>query len=253
MNNNENFNNSRTQAAFMFNRLIMCNQRFPLTEPSYINQTNPYYQSKNRLYNRRTLHQSKSWQSCRAEKRKQENFTCDTCGVEVNPMCTMDVHNREQKHMKKIKVNTDERTSQISSNVDSDKQPTVSSSSEGQPTRYNEVTSTYGLISETSPGHCKKFEVRLTVANETYTGMGTSIKQAQQSAAELTLATTTLKKPEKSRHKSKSSRTTRIEKVPSNDLQEDLPQQPVPVEINQQQINPIDENTFEILLNTKHD
>ncbi|CAF4361692.1 unnamed protein product, partial [Rotaria magnacalcarata] len=40
---------------------------------------------------------------------------------------------------------------------------------------------------------------------------------------------------------------------PSNDLQEDLPQQPVPVEINQQQINPIDENTFEILLNTKHD
>ncbi|CAF4507189.1 unnamed protein product, partial [Rotaria magnacalcarata] len=172
--------------------------RFPLTEPSYINQTNPYYQSKNRLYNRRTLHQSKSWQSCSAEKRKQENFTCDTCGVEVNPMCTMDVHNREQKHMKKIKVNTDERTSQISSNVDSDKQPTVSSSSEGQP--------------KTSPGHCKKFEVRLTVANETYTGMGTSIKQAQQSAAELTLATTTLKKPEKSRHKSKSSRTTRIEK-----------------------------------------
>ncbi|CAF1417476.1 unnamed protein product [Rotaria magnacalcarata] len=251
MNNNENFNNSRTQAAFMFNRLIMCNQRFPLTEPSYINQTNPYYQSKNRLYNRRTLHQSKSWQSCRAEKRKQENFTCDTCGVEVNPMCTMDVHNREQKHMKKIKVNTDERTSQISSNVDSDKQPTVSSSSEA---RYNEVTSTYGLISETSPGHCKKFEVRLTVANETYTGMGTSIKQAQQSAAELTLATTTLKNLKNhdinqnhhERHVSK-------KVMPSNDPQEDLPQQPVPVEINQQQINPIDENTFEILLNTKHD
>ncbi|CAF3696855.1 unnamed protein product [Rotaria socialis] len=162
MNNNENFNNRRTQAAFMFNRLIMRNQRFPLTEPSYINQ--------------------------------------------------------------KIDLIIGELF----------------------------VTATYDLISETGPGHCKKFEVRLTVANKTSIGMETSIKRAQQTA-EQALATTTLKKPEKSRHKSKSSRTSRIKKVPSNDPQKNLPQQQVPVEINQQQINPIHENTFEILLNKKHD
>ncbi|CAF4660371.1 unnamed protein product [Rotaria socialis] len=162
MNNNENFNNRRTQAAFMFNRLIMRNQRFPLTEPSYINQ--------------------------------------------------------------KIDLIIGELF----------------------------VTATYDLISETGPGHCKKFEVRLTVANKTSIGMETSIKRAQQTA-EQALATTTLKKPEKSRHKSKSSRTSRINKVPSNDPQKNLPQQQVPVEINQQQINPIHENTFEILLNKKHD
>ncbi|CAF3306926.1 unnamed protein product [Rotaria socialis] len=166
----------------------------------------------------------------------------------------MDVPNRGQKYIKKIKVNTDERTSQISSNVDSNKQLTVSPSSENELNQPYSTTET--LIStnrkKTGPGHCKKFEVRLTVANKTSIGMETSIKRAQQTA-EQALATTTLKKPEKSRHKSKSSRTSRIKKVPSNDPQKNLPQQQVPVEINQQQINPIHENTFEILLNKKHD
>ena len=43
-----------------------------------------------------------------------------------------------------------------------------------------QVNAKYDLIQETGPAHSKKFEVRLTVGDETYTGIGTSIKRAQQ-------------------------------------------------------------------------
>ena len=45
---------------------------------------------------------------------------------------------------------------------------------------YLKVTAQYALVKESGPPHCKQFEVLLTLANETYTGTGTSIKRAQQ-------------------------------------------------------------------------
>jgi dsRNA-specific ribonuclease len=43
-----------------------------------------------------------------------------------------------------------------------------------------QVAPKYELIKESGPAHCRQFEVRLTVADETYQGTGTSIKRAQQ-------------------------------------------------------------------------
>lgn len=45
---------------------------------------------------------------------------------------------------------------------------------------YLKVTAQYDLVKESGPPHCKQFQVLLTLANETYTGTGTSIKRAHQ-------------------------------------------------------------------------
>ena len=97
------------------------------------------------------------------------------------------------------------------------------------------------MINETGPPHCKQFEVRLTLATETYNGTGTSIKRAQQvgsylpidkrwsveykifvliSAAEQALANTALKKPEaggaRANHGVRSGRGRMIQSPPKN-------------------------------------
>ena len=45
---------------------------------------------------------------------------------------------------------------------------------------FFQVNAKYDLIKEVGPAHSKQFEVRLTLAEEIYTGNGTSIKRAQQ-------------------------------------------------------------------------
>ncbi|CAF5123774.1 unnamed protein product, partial [Rotaria magnacalcarata] len=75
--------------------------------------------------------------------------------------------------------------------------------------KFNKVNAKYDLVKETGPAHCKQFEIRLIIADETYTGIGTSIKRAQQVAAEQALQATALKRPELAQRGSHSARTPR--------------------------------------------
>ncbi|CAF1483221.1 unnamed protein product [Rotaria sordida] len=251
MNNNGNFIN-------ISDPLIMHNQCPSLMKQSYIDQTTQYDQSQNLISNPLLFHDPKSlMQLPKSEKRKQENLICDTCGIEVNSQQMMDAHIRGQKHMKKIKLKTIELANHTSDNIDINQKPVVLSNFESQQNQpstssnkksalqlinelanFNKVTTKYDLIKETGPAHCKQFEVQLTIANEIYTGIGTSIKRAQQVAAEQALINTILKKPEQKQRKLNSSQMIPTREMNSNN--------------SQQQINLINENKFEILLNKKH-
>ncbi|CAF1322956.1 unnamed protein product [Rotaria sordida] len=218
MNNNGNFIN-------ISDPLIMHNQCSPLTKQSYIDQTTQYDQSQNLISNPLLFHDPKSlMQLPKSEKRKQENLICDTCGIEVNSQQMMDAHIRGQKHMKKMKLKTIELANHTSDNIDINQKPVVLSdfeSKQNQPStssnkksalqlinelaNFNKVTTKYDLIKETGPAHCKQFEVQLTIANVIYIGIGTSIKRAQQVAAEQALINTILKKPEQKQRKLNSS------------------------------------------------
>ncbi|CAF0743663.1 unnamed protein product [Rotaria sp. Silwood1] len=248
MNNNGNFNNG-APAALMSFPYSMHNQpqHPPLMEQPYMNQQPPppsHFQSHTpRFFNPRP-----TMQTPKSEKRKQEILTCDACGIEVNSQQMMDAHIRGQKHIKKMKLKTVSTVTpsinQTSTTTDVEQKPvcsTVSTTTELAPViepnppstpvvdvvkpsssneksvlqlmnelaKFNKVTTKYDLIKESGPAHCKQFEVRLTVADETYTGIGTSIKRAQQVAAEQALTMTALKKPESSQRSPHSVRTPR--------------------------------------------
>ncbi|CAF3546466.1 unnamed protein product [Rotaria sordida] len=245
MNNNANFNNG-PPAALMSFPFSMHNppQHPPLMEQPYVNQTPQHFQSHTpRFYNPRP-----TMQTPKPEKRKQEILTCDACGIEVNSQQMMDAHIRGQKHIKKMKLKATPTVTpsinQTSNTTDVEQKPECSivsttntivesvpvsepnpssasvvkspSSNEksvlqlmNELAKFNKVNAKYELIKESGPAHCKQFEVRLTVGDETYTGIGTSIKRAQQVAAEQALATTALKKPEPSQRSSHSARTPR--------------------------------------------
>ncbi|CAF3694705.1 unnamed protein product [Rotaria sp. Silwood1] len=220
MNNNGNFNNESDP-------LIMSNQYPSLMEQSYMNQTTQYYQSQDLTSNPLDFHNSQSLMpTSKSIKRKQEFLICDICGIEVNSQQMMDSHIRGQKHMKKMKIKTNELANHTSDNIDVNQKPIVLTNAESIPNQsstivkslnspnkpsalqlmnelaiFNKVTTKYDLIKETGPQHCKQFEVRLTIGDEIYTGIGTSIKRAQQIAAEQALTTTTLRKPEQKKRK----------------------------------------------------
>ncbi|CAF4029329.1 unnamed protein product [Rotaria sp. Silwood2] len=270
MNNNGKFNNGSDP-------LIMHNQYPPWMEQPYMNQTTQYYQLQNLTSNFLDSNNPKRlMQSSKSIKRKQDNLTCDICGVEVNSQQMMDSHILGQKHMKKMKLKTIESANHTSDNIDVKQKPVVESDSKlesnqsstivkpstssdkrsasqlmNELAKFNKVTAKYDVIKETGPPHRKQFEVQLTIADEIYTGTGTSIKRAQQIAAEQALATTALKKPEQKQRTLNSTRMIPTRKIPADDSQQ-YTLSSTSQQQQQQQIDPINDNTFEMFLNKKH-
>ncbi|UJR33196.1 hypothetical protein I4U23_020651 [Adineta vaga] len=236
MNNNGNFNNNQP-AALMSYPFPMHNppQHPTYIEQPYMSQPQQHYQTHiPHYYNPRPTIQTPP----KSEKRKQEILTCDACGIEVNSQQMMDAHVRGQKHIKKMKLKTVSTTNtsinQPSESINTDEQflsPTLSSTSTASPivvkptssneksalqlmnelAKHNKVEVKYDLVKETGPAHCKQFEVQLTAGSEIYHGTGTSIKRAQQDAAEKALASTTLRKPDPTQRGSHAARTLRGE------------------------------------------
>lgn len=143
----------------------------------------------------------------KSEKRKQDVLMCDACGIEVNSQQMMDVHIKGQKHIKKMKLKTvtamtTETTNESSTNKTEGTTSNSTSQEKGvlqqvnELAKFHKVTSKFDLIKESGPPHAKIFEVQLSLADEIYTGTGTSIKRAQQMAAEKALASTNLTKPD---------------------------------------------------------
>ncbi|CAF4142819.1 unnamed protein product, partial [Rotaria magnacalcarata] len=178
----------------------------------------------------------------KSEKRKQEIITCDACGIEVNSQQMMDAHIRGQKHIKKMKLKISTVASPTITDVEQKLlclpvEPVIGTPVEpvllaestpatmvakpsstndksvlqllNELAKFNKVNAKYDLVKETGPAHCKQFEIRLIIADETYTGIGTSIKRAQQVAAEQALQATALKRPELAQRGSHSARTPR--------------------------------------------
>ncbi|CAF2417164.1 unnamed protein product [Rotaria sp. Silwood2] len=292
MNNNGTFN-SGPPAALMSFPFSMPNppQHPPLMEQPYMNQPPQHFQSHPpQFYNPRP-----TMQTPKSEKRKQEILTCDACGIEVNSQQMMDAHIRGQKHIKKMKLKTVSTVAptitQTSNTIDVEQKPVCSiepitntivesaPASEPNPpsapvvktplsneksvlqlmnelAKFNKVNAKYDLIKETGPAHCKQFEVRLTVADESYTGIGTSIKRAQQIAAEQALATTALKKPELSQRSSHSVRTPRrgTGREMYSNVRHQYPIQPIRQKSHSstgQQTITNNENLFQNLINNK--
>ncbi|CAM4910448.1 unnamed protein product [Rotaria socialis] len=242
MNNIGNFNNGPPAALMSFPFPMHNPQQHPsLMEQTYMNQTPQHFQSQPpRFYNSRP-----AMQPPKSEKRKQEIITCDACGIEVNSQQMMDAHIRGQKHIKKMKLKISTVTSPTTTDVEQKPlclpvEPVMSTPVEpvllaepnppppasmvvkpsstsdksvlqllNELAKFNKVNAKYDLVKETGPAHCKQFEIRLTIADEAYTGIGTSIKRAQQVAAEQALQTTALKRPELTQRGSHSARTSR--------------------------------------------
>ncbi|CAF1201006.1 unnamed protein product [Rotaria magnacalcarata] len=239
MNNSGNFNNGSPAALMSFPFPMHNPQQHPsLMEQTYMNQTPQLFQSQpSRFYNSRP-----AMQSPKSEKRKQEIITCDACGIEVNSQQMMDAHIRGQKHIKKMKLKISTVASPTITDVEQKLlclpvEPVIGTPVEpvllaestpatmvakpsstndksvlqllNELAKFNKVNAKYDLVKETGPAHCKQFEIRLIIADETYTGIGTSIKRAQQVAAEQALQATALKRPELAQRGSHSARTPR--------------------------------------------
>jgi hypothetical protein len=239
MNNNGNFNNGPPTALMSYPFPVHNPTQHPsLMEQSYQNQVPQDFQPQHSYF----YNPGPIIKSPKSEKRKQEILTCDACGVEVNSQQMMEAHIRGQKHIKKMKLKTGSTINQTSESTDIDQKPsipvvtpTIESVPSIEPTppqvvvvkphstanekhvlqlanelaKFNKVTAKYDLIKETGPAHCKQFEVRLTIGDEIYTGIGTSIKRAQQVAADQALNMTVLPKPGSGTRGSQSVRTPR--------------------------------------------
>jgi hypothetical protein len=246
MNNTGNFNNG-PPTALMSYPFPMHNppQRPSLMEQPYMNQMPQQFQPyPTQAYNPRPIIQTP-----KSEKRKQEILTCDVCGIEVNSQQMMDAHLQGQKHIKKMKLKAGSTAippanpipegmnvhpnpplsavapihvpieSTVPTTEPNPVPPVVAKSTSSneksvlqlinEMAKFNRVNAKYDLIKETGPAHSKQFEVRLTLAEESYIGNGTSIKRAQQDAAEQALAATALKKPESTPRGSHSTRAVR--------------------------------------------
>ncbi|CAF1327567.1 unnamed protein product [Adineta steineri] len=297
MNNNVNFNNNPPAALMSYPFPIHTSSQHPtLMEQPYSNQTlPPHFQAPAaHFYNiRHTM------QTVRPEKRKQEILTCDACGIEVNSQQMMDAHIRGQKHIKKLKLKTVSTpttpNNQTANSIDIEQKPSLpilpttdvvpkpepilsvaanikppsSSSDKGtlqllnELAKFNKVDAKYDLIKEAGPAHCKQFDVQLTLGDETYQGTGTSIKRAQQVAAEQALAATALKKPELAQRGVPSARAPRRGGVGqgmySNTRHQYPSAQPIrqksyppPIQQQQQQTISNNENAFQNLINNKY-
>jgi dsRNA-specific ribonuclease len=53
----------------------------------------------------------------------------------------------------------------------------------------------YDVEKETGPAHAKQFEIKLSLGDEVYRSVGTSINRAKQACAEIALSSTKLEKP----------------------------------------------------------
>jgi dsRNA-specific ribonuclease len=61
----------------------------------------------------------------------------------------------------------------------------------------------YDVEREFGPAHAKQFEIKLTLGDEVYRAIGTSINRAKQSVAEIALNSTKFEKPSQEQLKRK--------------------------------------------------